>query len=78
MNPIEELNVLRFAADAYRADLKSKFGDSDLITAIADDILRRCDRIQSAIFLADGWKNYAGGTISEVPVAETLEQWGQV
>jgi hypothetical protein len=52
MNPIEELNVLRFAADAYRADLKSKFGDSDLITAIADDILRRCDRIQSAIFLA--------------------------
>ena len=26
----------------------------------------------------DGWKNYAGGTISEVPVAETLEQWGQV
>jgi hypothetical protein len=52
MNPVKELNVLRFAADTYRADLKSKFGDSDLVTAIADDILRRCDRIESAIVLA--------------------------
>ena len=54
MSPVEELNVLRFAANTYRADLKDKFGESDLITAIADDIIRRCDRIESAIVSAMG------------------------
>ena len=69
--PVEQIVMRVFAVftehNRYGEELRGVFMTRDE----AEKLKQHFDGSQ------DGWKNFSGGTIKEVPVAKTYEQWGQ-